>query len=708
LDFDNLTAVAIEKYNDWVGRTRAWCNLVLVQQKEVSRREACLPRYLKGYPGFPGSQRYATPETLPENLKKLEQAAREQSEKAAARFAKLSPEVWPNIQQRFSPATKTADGQKPRPRTANQTVCRRFAALRAAKPEMAPAQLAEEILAGIFRGTEKLKKHLVANGFEDRRAVIKLANLYNVATAFALEPIRVSGDYILFYAQETPKRNAFGDVRGGLHQPSDESAAIQITGFSVNEDGAPNYNGLLVCRKSAEENDDSWAFLYCHQGGQTFQLADQTAKLRCKSLTEWLGFASRGGSRKKAEASVKQLVRRRVWVSEKTPPSVLPLAFGSRQGREYLWHFDRDLRTKNEWVLGNGRLLRVIPPGRPKAAEFYLTITFERQAPPLADFKAEKFIGVDRGEAVPAAYAVVDKQGKHLASGKIAEVYREQQRQFNEAKRELQRTQGGYTRWLRSKERNRARALGGEVTRAMLALAAEHQAPLVLENLSSSLATRGGKRTMMSQMQYERMLTSLEQKLAEVGLYALPSAPRFRKGDNGYIKLVGPAYTSSTCSACGHVHSSEFYEKLADGLEADGNSIWRITLANGQKRVLPTEYTYWLKAKGEQTKQTHHRIAELLDGKAISKISKSNRNSLVRLLKGSWLPYRPKQAEFQCVVCGHQMNADIQGAINIARKFLFRLESNKKANEMTEAERRKVIGEWESWYKQKLAAVWHV
>ncbi len=40
LDFNNLTAEAIEHYNDWVGRTRAWCNLILVQQKKVDRREA--------------------------------------------------------------------------------------------------------------------------------------------------------------------------------------------------------------------------------------------------------------------------------------------------------------------------------------------------------------------------------------------------------------------------------------------------------------------------------------------------------------------------------------------------------------------------------------------------------------------------------------------------------------------------------------------
>lgn len=460
-----------------------------------------------------------------------------------------------------------------------------------------------------------------------------------------------------------------------------------------------------MCKPEAD-GKDSWAFIYCHQEGQAFQLANEKAALRGKKLTEWTGFASRGGSRKKAEASAKQLVQGRVWVGEKTPPTILPLAFGARLGREYLWHFDRNLRTKTAWVLGNGRLLRVMPPGRPDLAEFYLTISMEREVPPVASVKTAKLIGIDRGEAVPASFAVVDAEGRRLSSGRIAENYREQQKAANQKKREMQSERGGYTRGMRSKERNRAKALGGEVTRKLLSLAAEHHAPLVLENLNSSLATRGGKNTMMSQMQYERVMTALEQKMAEAGLYELPSAPKFRKSDNGFIKLVGPAYTSSTCSGCGHVHSSDFYQKLADTLQSPAAGKWQVTV-EGKPRVLPESYTYWLRGKGEQTKNTNERIVELLKDRPVSKLSKTDRKTLVSLLRGRWLNYRPTQADFQCVVCGHQMNADEQGALNIARKFLFASGRGKKAGEMTEAERRKVMADWEKWYKQKLATVWH-
>jgi transposase len=702
IDFDNLTLKAIDKYNEWVGLVRMWCNLVLIQQHKLTRENACLPRYLKSYPGFPGSQRFRKPLTIEQTLGELEAAAREQAGKAAKRFAGLKPGIWQAIQERFSPAEdEGATDAKPRPRTTGQTVARRFAALIRDNPAWTPPQVAEEIIAGIFRATDKLKQHLAATGFCERKAIIKLANLYNAAVVFAREPFRASGDYVASHEADIARQKAFGNLRGALHQPSDESSAIQITGFSVNEDGSPNYNGLLVC-KTESTGKDSWAFLYCHQEGQTFQLAAEKAALRGKQLTEWTGFASRGGSRKKAEATAKQLVKARVWVSEKAPPTVLPLAFGTRLGREYLWHFDRNLRTKTAWVLGNGRLLRVMPPGRHDLAEFYLTITMEREVPPVASVSATKLIGVDRGEAIPASFAVVDGEGRLLTTGLIAENYREQQRASNLKKREMQSKRGGYTRGMRSKERNRARALGGEVTRKLLSLAAEHQAPLVLESLSSNIATRGGKNTMMSQMQYTRVLTALVQKFAEAGLFNLKS----KKWDNSFIKLVGPAYTSQTCSACGHVHWSEFYESLTDTLKPSGEKQWQVTV-EGKNRVLPETYTYWLRGKGEQVKNTHERIVELLKDRPVTRLSKTDRKDLVSLIKNRCFPYRPIQADFQCIVCGHKMNADEQGALNIARKFLFGLGRGKKAGEMTDAERRKVRGDWEKWYKQKLATVWH-
>jgi hypothetical protein len=210
----------------------------------------------------------------------------------------------------------------------------------------------------------------------------------------------------------------------------------------------------------------------------------------------------------------------------------------------------------------------------------------------------------------------------------------------------------------------------------------------------------------MSQMQYTRVFTSVEQRLAEAGLCELPHQPRFRKWDNGFLKLVGPAYTSSTCSACGHVHSSEFYKKLSETIENNGQGEWHVTLENGSKRILPATYSYWIRGKGVKTANTDERLREILNGRPVPALSKSNRAALISLLKNRWLPYRPEQAQFQCIACGHRMNADLQGALNIARKHLFRIECGIRVKEEGEAVRRGHLARWENWYKEKLMTSW--
>ncbi|MBT3637382.1 MAG: hypothetical protein HN531_10615 [Opitutae bacterium] len=440
-----------------------------------------------------------------------------------------------------------------------------------------------------------------------------------------------------------------------------------------------------------------------------------------------------------------------VWVptEEKNRPEELPLQFGTRQGREYFWHFERGIISKDEWLLGgDGRILRIMPPGNEQQAQFFLTLTFTRQAPPPVDeLSTDRLIGIDRGEKIPAAYAMIDSNGKSLfnksryrefnesmtrwseafdkwkkgASGQlpsfdwnpepgdgfgvICPEYLAQQEAFNALKRKLQQTKGGYTNSLRSKERNRAKALGGEVTRHLLHLSAEHKAPLVLENLGSGIVTRGGKGIIMSRMQYERILVALEQRLSETGLYDLPSQPKFRKQSNRFLKLAGPAYTSSTCSDCGQVHSTGFYEKIASTLCFSEDS-WSVTLPDGSARKLPEKYEYFVRGKGWAEKTVDGRIREIFGSKTLETLSATARSRLVTHLRAYWIPYRPTQAQFQCLACGHQANADLQASLNIARKFLFKQETKSKSKEDSEKARRTEMSKWEKWYREKVESEW--
>ena len=191
----------------------------------------------------------------------------------------------------------------------------------------------------------------------------------------------------------------------------------------------------------------------------------------------------------------------------------------------------------------------------------------------------------------------------------------------------------------------------------------------------------------MSRMQYERILTGLEQRLAETGLYDLPGSPTYRKRDNLFLKLIGPAYTSLTCSACGQVHSTNFYESILPTLRQEGTN-WSVTLPDGNTRTLPEAYKYYVRNQGMKSRSVDERIQEIIGSKTIDTLSATAQKSLLTSLRAYWLPYRPTQAEFQCVSCGHKANADLQGSLNIARKFIYTIETKTKGKEDSEKARR--------------------
>jgi hypothetical protein len=697
-----LTKEAIQTYNDWVGLLRSWVNLVLKQRHGLGRDDAPMPRYLKGYPGFPGSQRYLDSASLSGSLAKLEKIVDDRESEVNAIYADLADEEWETIKERFTwEVREDEDGNLLKPRSARETTCARFAWLLQNKPDFTPAQIVAEVISGIKRSLAKTRRHLESCSYSDRQSVNQFQSLCNVATVLALEPLRIRGLYEEYYLKDTPRRNAFGDSRGAMHQPSDDSAAVPISGFSLSSD-SPQYGGMLANRKTSESTE-KWSFLYALEG-QNMKL------LPAGTVTAPKGYASSDlrGFAKEGRRDEARLVRGNVWLPEDADkrPIELPLRFGTRQGREYFWHFERGLVSKDDWLIGgDARILRIMPPGNTQQAAFFVTITFTRQVPPPVEHQSDFLIGIDRGEKIPAAYAITDAKGKLVDSGAICEEYLAQQEAFNRAKRELQRSKGGYSRALRAKERNRAKALGGDVTRHLVHLAAVHKAPLVLENLTSGIVTRGGKGIIMSRMQYERILVGVEQKFAEAGLYDLPNGPQFRKRDNGFIKLVGPAYTSSTCSACGQVHSNDFYESLVPSLEKNGE-LWQVTLPDGSVRPMPERYEYYLRGFGLKERNVDERIREILGTKTPDELSQTARKRLVSHLRNYWLAYRPTQAEFRCVSCRHEMNADLQGGLNIARKHLFNMETDTKSKEDTEKGRRNIMQEWERWYKTKVANDW--
>jgi transposase len=683
----------IEDYNDWVALARMWCNLVLIQKHKLTRDEAAMPRYLKHFPSFPCSQMFRARVELSEALASVREATEGIIERNLPLYASMSEEDWSAVLDRFPAPSKDRQG----PRTTRGTTGRRLHALIASNPEMTKEQLAREIVDGLFRAADKIAKHFGSNSTNDRQATVKLLNLYNTAAVFALEPLRVRGDYVRLFAEDTPRRDAYGEARGAMHDASDTSEALQIAGFSVKDNGAANYNGFLAYRSNTMGDD--WTFAAQLAGGNSMRVAPVTAKDPRRDVTEWTAFATVGGSRKKAQYKPKEVFRGRLWISKKEPPLFLPLMLGARQGREYLWHFDRGLKDKEGWTLANGRVLRIAPSGRRDLARFFVVVTMQRELPHMAEPPAGKLIGVDRGEAVPAAFAVLDDRGRVLERGKIHPEYREQQRKFGAEKSRMQSRYGGYSRELKAKERNRATALAGQVSRELLSLAATHGAPLVFERLTSALATRGGAKQQMSLMQYERMISTVEQRMAEAACYKVPRQAKFRAARCGFLMFVGPAYTSATCSKCGHVHSNRFYDALAATLARDKGGRWCVEF-EGKTMPLAESYKVWIRGKGEIEVDTATRLAEVMGDRPFAKLPKTKAAAAMRVLKNA-LAYRPTQDHFRCLRCGHEDEADLQAAVNIARKSMFAAENPKLAKGEGEEGRRAIEQKWQTWYESK-------
>ena len=701
VDPDKLNAKTVEKYNEWVAAARIWCNLILSQKHKIPRGDAFFPTRLKAYPGFPGSVIHKEAVPFSTAIEELRKCLADLKRSQLKLFDGLTAEEWVLVLERF-PAPEGEGGKGMR-----HQLGKTLAVLGKKHSDWKPRQLVEELVAGLERGADSLVNHLKDRDFSDRPAAIKLINLLNNACVVLMEPLRVKNLYREYFEQDTPRRNAFGQARGSLAEPTDQADSLEIEGFSLKKGdaGSCNFDGLLAV--TPKDGKDQWSFFFDPEGPGGMGIAEITKHPRGSTTTEHLSFGSSGGSRKKAQASEKKLVRERLWIRRDRKPLQLPLQFGTRQGREYLWNFDHGLKKSSDpWLLANGRLLRVYPINRPQFSQYNLTITLQKDTPPLALSAGEMLIGVDRGEVNPASFAVVDAKGKLLKCGNVGEKYTAKIRQLAEMKSDLQRTAGGYTRKLRAKERNTASALGGLVIRELLDLLVRHPGDLVFERLTSGITTRGGRGTLMGNMHYERIMSGVEGKLAEAGCYKVPRATKFRSKDTRFVRFVHPAYTSATCSACGDVFSSGWYKKTAATIAKESPGSWSVTLPSGKKIQLPSSYTYYMRGRGEKTWNTAERLEELFKGRKWSDLPPSTRKTVEGLV-ARLIHHRPKRGEFVCPSCGHKDDADLQAALNIARKSIWvRSLPPRQAKQSEGEDRRSTEEPWREWYKKQIREKW--
>jgi IS605 OrfB family transposase len=204
------------------------------------------------------------------------------------------------------------------------------------------------------------------------------------------------------------------------------------------------------------------------------------------------------------------------------------------------WHAEKFLSR------GTLQASRLIYDGR----DFYLAATFQFEAPVR---EPTAYLGVDRGIELLAAWAVLDENGEKIEDGFCSgSRLRQFQRREERQQRRVQQRGKIYS------SRTRRMIADEEVHRTaneIVSAATKHNAQVVMEDLRTIAmgphqarpkgARRGGWRRMLTRAQYMKLKHCVDYRLKIEGF-----AP-IRRGQTSFIE-VSPAYTSVTCSACGH------------------------------------------------------------------------------------------------------------------------------------------------------------
>jgi IS605 OrfB family transposase len=190
-------------------------------------------------------------------------------------------------------------------------------------------------------------------------------------------------------------------------------------------------------------------------------------------------------------------------------------------------------------------------PGKPEAAafnsanyEFYVHAAFEFQPQAV---ETETFLGIDRGAAKLGAATLIDRQGHMLQANLDLEgdAFAMEMRQFEEQTRRIQRSGKQWSRKF-SLRGKRADIILGEYANRIVSIAKQNRSQIVIEDIRGRTMGR-----FLKQSQFAKLKDMLTYKAEREGLPVPVEVPA--------------AYTSQTCSLCGHKDAANRPKKDAAG-----------------------------------------------------------------------------------------------------------------------------------------------
>ena len=465
---------------------------------------------------------------------------------------------------------------------------------------------------------------------------------------------------IFEYLRQRNDNTEFAKARGEFDLKSSMNTGIfakdenkrnkvfEISGFS---------NGKKACILVEDLNEHTKTGLVKNKYSLAFNVSKSNGDFKCEDNGSHMGYLKTGGE----EVDKINLVK--LSFDEKGT-FILPLNFGKRYAREYLYNEKTNFDNLGE-TLNNARIIKQYSE-KDKGYKYFVAITFTKlkgkKAPTKDhDIEYKAIIGVDRGNVLPVAITITDLYGKIIEQPQIelCKDFAKKHKEIEELKREQSSKLGQYEAELKKKAKNFSKATIEKIGAELLYYATKHNALIVLEDLNREF----GIKQMMATNQYTKLEDYLTRKLKENGLMGGNIVVNTR---SGLLGKVVAKYTSKTCSNCGFVASSEKLKNVPLELKnIDGKDIWFANL-DGKEISLDIEPKMYNKLTGHnEPVNVSNKITELKQ-----KNTKKNKELIEKVLLNALNP-RKTQEHYKCPICGHEENADQQASLNIARRWLF-------------------------------------
>lgn len=455
--------------------------------------------------------------------------------------------------------------------------------------------------------------------------------------------------------------NLLSKIKGFYIKGREIMEVITIPGFSWDkkESGKPLKNVALAIDK----NDEKEKLILCLASSSVPFILNNEGKL-------WFLKTTGGQKRKNSERkTIKYLKGDFLTERLEGTPVLLPLHFGKSYARRYLHQKNWGLLSKNPQIfLNNGRLKRIKKrPGDPWSYYFDITISGERVFG-YKDFskniinKAECVIGIDRGETKPIAYAAVSlKTGKVLEKSFLAEDYISKLLEYHEKKKKAQRL-GRVPKYLVSKIARLQETILETAASEILSLLSNYRGIIAIEDLNRKF--KGAERSLIPKKTYKKVEKLLIDSLELAGLLRIDD----RGGLWGGLTKVSPAGTSQTCLECKTVWKKELKDNIYEHSKSKNfsNIDWSAKSLeyNSDKLQLNNKYVVYNRENKHNEEKTTTDLKKAIADK--------EENKIIKYLKLAMGP-RISQDVFICPKCSFKENADIVGAVNIARRGMERI-----------------------------------